>query len=631
MKDLTGYLKKILCLFNIFFFFLLSPLQVFASNDFIINSNFNHTLTSNSVKTEVILQINSVGPRVITYYTATIPLASLKTTCKNFKTGESLECSYYHRGSVTDVLIDLKNSLIRPDNPLEVAIEYTTPINEANSYTVSSDVLDTKTIGVTVIYPEKMGEPFWSSEPIQNIRLKGNDWMQIFFSNPAHPNISFLFGEKILYRFDINKVFTNPSTDKNQTFELHVPSDTHTQIIVWDEISPLPDIAIKDQDGNYIFKYVLSPDQSIDCNISGYIQKFKIDRSEESTKPFLTQKSGYWTISNSTEFTRVNTYLKRKGLEVDSTFDNIDRLENPQKELFYKYLYLYVVDRLDFSEDIILGISNETRLGANTLTEKPNSASSIDYADFLIALLRYYNVPSRLVVGYVSNITGYTSDGFYHHWIEYYDQTQNRWVTADPFLEEYFGKSLFGNAFYDHIVIIKRGKSAVAPKLSFFTETDFIVKSETDEDVKINFDFSADLTFEKFISTQKHARGYIYLANTGNIAINNHSILKSNIDDINSYIDPLNNLHSRIILPKQNSNIQFNVPTEKVKEDNITVDIALLNSNIFEKTISLETSIEKNSPPFIVILSKVLSVLLFSALLLLIYLGIRFVKKKKNG
>lgn len=631
MRDLNGYLKKILYLFSIFFLFFTFPLKLFANSDFTINSNFNHKLTVDSVETEVILQVNSTGPKVITYYTASIPLANLKTTCKNFKTGEPIECTYYHRGSVTDVLLDLKNTVTRPENPLEVAISYTTSINESNSYTVSSNVLDTKTVGVTVTYPKEMGEPFWTSDPIQSVRLKGEDSMEIFISNPVHPSISFLFGEKITYRFDINKVFTNSSSGENQVFEIYVPSDTYTQIVIWDEISPLPNTTLKDEDGNYIFKYDVPPNESVDCTISGYIQKLKIDEEEEVKKSFLTQKTGYWTISNSTEFTRVNTYLKKRGLDVNSSFDDIQKLDDSEKELFYKYIYQYVLDRLSFSKDITLGITNETRLGATSLTENPNSASAIDYADFLIALLRQYGVPSRLIVGYVSNITGYTSDGFYHHWVEYYDLNQKAWVVADPFLEDYIEKSLFGNPFYDHITIIRRGKSAVAPKLSFFSEGDFAVKSETEKEIIAEFDFKADLSFERMVSTQKHTRGYINLTNTGNTALNDYQILNSNIEDLSSFIDPLNNLRSRIILPNQSSKIQFNFPSDKLKHEEIEIDLLLQNSGIFEKEINLKTPLGKDTPYSLRIGSKVLSILLFVILLLLIYLGIRFVRKKKNG
>jgi hypothetical protein len=219
-----------------------------------------------------------------------------------------------------------------------------------------------------------------------------------------------------------------------------VPSDTPTQTIIWEDISPTPTSSLKDEDGNYIFKYIVKPGETADCKISGYILKTEDLEITEKTSSFLTQKTGYWSITNNTEFRRINSFLERKGLLIPPTFDDVEVLEDAQKELFYKYIYQYVIERLNYNEEIPLGIESSSRIGAQTLTEAPNNASNIDYSDFYIALLRNYNVPSRLVVGYISNITGYTSDGFYHHWVEYSDTNQNRWVTADPFLEEYFGK-----------------------------------------------------------------------------------------------------------------------------------------------------------------------------------------------
>ena len=133
------------------------------------------------------------------------------------------------------------------------------------------------------------------------------------------------------------------------------------------------------------------------------------------------------------------------------------------------------------------------------------------------------------------------------------------------------------------------------------------------------------------VSTQKHTRGYINLTNTGNTALNDYQILNSNIEGISSFIDPLNNLRSRIILPNQSSKIQFNFPSDKLKYEEIEIDLLLQNSGIFEKEINLKTPLGKDTPYSLRIGSKVLSILLFVILLLLIYLGIRFVRKKKNG
>jgi hypothetical protein len=651
MKDLTGYLKKILSKYSLLSFLLISGVFLFSFiltsfsikpslaadtvGNFQISTDFEHTLTQEGVNTEALLTLSSDIPRVLSYYTATIPMEELKVTCIDFKTGKTLECTTYKRGSSTDILINSNNSVIRPDSPLQILLKYSTSISEKSSYNLSSEIHDTITDSVLIRYPKQMGEPLWTSDPINNIRSVGDN-LEVLINKPTYSNISLLFGEKLLYRFEINKVFSNSLNDENQTFEIYVPSDTYTQTIIWEEISPLPNTSLKDDDGNYIFKYVVSPDETLDCNISGYIQKIESGNYDETPKTFLTQKVGYWSINNSTEFRRINTYLKRKGLEVDNSFDNVENLDNLQKELFYKYLYQYVIERLNIQEDISLGIGTQARLSANTLIDSPNNASAIDYTDFYIALLRNYNVPSRLAIGYISNITGYSSDGFYHHWVEYLDTNQNKWITADPFLEEYFEKDLFGSAFLDHIVILRRGKSAVAPKISFFQETDFIVNSETQKDILPKFAIDSEFSFDQHKITDKYIRGYVHISNTGNLAVNEYSILKSNISDISKYLDPVNNLQSQIILPKQNNSIQFNVPYDKITSKNLFVNILYTNLKRYKKEETLETEVIETVPIFVSILSKVVSLVIFGVFVFLIYFLVvifkkRLIKKKQNG
>jgi hypothetical protein len=629
MRNLTGYLKKILYLFSPLFLFIIFLNSTFANEGFKIYTAFEHTLTESSIDSQVLIQIQSDSPRVLSYYTASIPIKDLNTECLNYKTGQPVECTLYHRGSVTDVLFNLKNSVVKPDAPMEILLKYSTSSTTSNTYTMPSQISDTTTNSILIRYPKEMGEPLWSSDPIQNIKASGEN-LEIIINKPSYSSISLLFGENVTYRFDISKVFSNSLEGENQTFEVYVPADTSNQIVIWDEISPQPNTTLKDEDGNYIFKYIVAPNETLDCKISGYIKKTETTQ-EEVSNSFLTETTGYWSITNNTEFKRVNTYLKKKGLKIEDNFDDINDIDDNQKELFYKYIYQYVIERLNYESNISLGITNETRLGANALTEASNESSTIDYADFLIAILRKYKVPSRLIIGYISNITGYTADGFYHHWVEYFDTTTNKWITVDPFLEEYFEKPLSGSSFYDHIVILKRGKSAVSPKMSFFQDNDFVVRSDTQENVKAEFDVNSQISFEEYKITNRYLKGYIYVSNVGNTAISSYKILKSNISNIQRYMDPVNNLQSQIILPKQNSTLQLNIPTEKVNSKNIFINITYENSNSQKKEMILENELEEIVPGYLILIAKILSLIIFSAITFLIYFLVKKFIKRKNG
>jgi hypothetical protein len=596
---------------------------------FNINVDFEHTITKETIDTQAVMEITSSTPRVISYYTAIFPIERLRVTCEKFKTGEQLECTTFNRGSNTEVLINLNNGVVREDSPLEILIKYSLPRDEESSFNISSIIFNTTTRSVVIKYPKDMGEPLWSSDPIQNIKSVEDKYV-VLIELPQNPKLSIVFGEKLLYKFDINKVFSNTLKDDNQTFEIYLPSDTPTQTIIWEEISPTPTSSLKDEDGNYIFKYIVKPGETVNCKISGYILKTQDLETSDETSSFLTQKTGYWSITNNTEFRRINTFLEKKGLAIPPTFDDVETLEDAQKELFYKYIYQYVVERLNYNEEIPLGIESSSRIGAQTLTEAPNNASNIDYSDFYIALLRNYNVPSRLVVGYISNITGYTSDGFYHHWVEYLDTNQNRWVTADPFLEEYFDKNLFGSPFLDHITIIRRGKSAVAPKLSFFQDTDFIVKAETTKDIQPQFSIDSLFTIEDFSITKPYAKGLLKLKNEGNVALNNIVISKSNIENLTKYTDPIKNMQSDILLPDGENFLQFNIPHDKINSTNIFVEASFANLDRYKTEETLGTEVKQEVPLYISIFSKLLSILIFCIFLFLLYFLIKLGKKKTS-
>jgi hypothetical protein len=647
MKDLTGCLKKIRLRYNFLslflftflltnlFFLLIFLRPTLGASDFKIYSSFEHTLEQESVSTKAIINIKSDTPRVLSYYTATIPLEGLKVECSNLMTGERLECSTFDRGSTTDILINLKNSVIRPEAPLELILTYSTEIVEKSSYNLSSSVLDSTINSVLIRYPKNLGEPLWTSDPIHNIRSVGENY-EVLITKPVYTDISILFGEQLLYKFNINKVFSNSLNDENQTFELYVPSDTPTQTILWEEINPPPNISLKDEDGNYVFKYVVAPEETIDCNISGYIQMIEPLANNDTPQVFLTQSTGYWSINNATEFRRVNNFLQRRGLDVDNNFDNIENLDITQKELFYRYIYQYVKEKLNFEKDLPLGIGTESRSGADTLVESPNRASTLDFADFYIALLRRYNVPSRLVVGYISNITGYSADGFYHHWVEYLDSSTNKWVTADPFLDKYFEKDLYSSRFLDHIVILRRGKSAVAPKMSFFQESDFVVRSETEMSLRPEFEVKTEFAFEEYRITDPYLRAFLHISNRGNIAINNYNISHSNIENLQGYIDPVNNIYSQIILPKQSNTIQFNIPYSEIDSDDISLGIRYLNLDRYYSEETLEHQIEKSTPQYLSVLSKAISLTIFCVLVFLVYFSVitfkkKVIKRRNNG
>jgi len=266
-------------------------------------------------------------------------------------------------------------------------------------------------------------------------------------------------------------------------------------------------------------------------------------------------------------------------------------------------------------------------LGASAVIKDGNSANPIDYVDFYIALLRHFSIPSRMVLGYISNISGNTTDGYYHYWVEYFDITKNEWVTADPFLEKYLKKSFFERELADHIAIVKRGKNPLAPTLTFYTPTDFLLSVDEGEYKEKDLSINADLSTDTYDITQKHLKAYINFSNSGNIAISDISFKKSNFGTITKYIDTVNNTTSALLLPKQNLNIQLNIPYEKIdsSEVYITAEVKSITGNT--QNIIMRREIPNGIPSYIVIISKILSVLTFLGISLLLYILFKISKR----
>lgn len=627
MKNLTGYLKRILSLSSLLILLLSQTSPISAQSNFNITTEFIHSIDSTTVNTELIISLETETDRVLTYYTATLPLEGITVTCTDLTNNKTLRCERYDRDNATDILIDTNNIVVREGTPLQIKLSYSTELEKTYSFT--SYIQDATTKKVTVKYPKEKGEPLWSSDTIQSLKLSGEQYV-ITIDKPNSLNTSLIFGEIVNYEFQISRVLNNSLTENNETFEIIVPSDTETQTIVFEKIEPLPNVATQDENGNYIFKYIVGPSETLDILISGYIQKHENREEIIPTNTALTNSLGYWKIEGSSEQENLIYFLqKEENLNLPDNFSSITDLENHfQYPLLFKYINSYIKSRLDFEAEINLGIGSGPRLGANSISETPFDLNQEDYADFTIALLRDLDISARMKVGYISNISGYTSDGFYHSWIEAYDVKNKEWITLDPFLEEYWDKTLFGSQYLDHISILTREDSPISPKITFYEPNDFTVTSDQTSTVTPLLSADVSLSFETNNYLNKYIQGEIHFSNTGNLAITAYEILKSNIN-ADDFVDYVNNLNSQIILPKQNGRILINLPSN-ITETSPFVNISLSNKNGISEEYLLETTIQIQPQKFISILSKLLSVTIFGLLVYLIYFLISKYRNKKQ-
>lgn len=629
MRNLTGYLKKTLLAISL----CLTIFPLFVNNilaqdsPFNVTSYFVHKVNGSNVNTELTLHVTTEARRVLSIYTVSIQAPNIKASCFD-SSGNSINCQSYNRTSTTDVQIDLRNSIVTPDTPLEVKIRYSYKLQNEIVYSFPSKVLDAKTAEVKILYPKEKGDFSWTSENIVS-KEENSNFREVYFKNPKKDSVSIFFDKQIKYSLSINRQFNSGSGKDGSTFELVVPLDDSTQSVVWENIDPLPTSAVQDEDGNYIFKYLVKEGESVSAKLSGYIIKERNEIETVTLPDYLSTPKGLWELKSNTEIKRIATFMKEKGLNINPLMSEVESLKKSERELFYKLLYQYVIHRLDYPKDIVLGIENSTRLGSNNIMENALTSTQADYADFYMTLLRNYAIPSRLIIGYVSNVTDYTSDGFYHYWVEYFDKDKKAWVQADPFFEEYFGHNIFGTALNDHITILKRGKSPMAPTLTFYSPTDFIVQMDLKADIQKNMSVNSDLNFDEYDITKKYAVAYITTSNTGNVIVSKIDLLKSNIGNLKRYIDSVNNSSSNILLPKQTSNIQLNIPTTQLSFRNLSVTTLYINNTGEAKELTLSDEIPDNIPFYTRMLSKILSLLSFGILLFLLYTIYKLIQRRK--
>lgn len=625
MKSLIGYLKKTLLLISLFlFFFHFSPIKAYSQEPiFTVNTYFEHTINDSKIDSKVIVQLSSNITRVLSIYTTTIEASNITPKC--FINNEEIKCDRYNRGALTDIQIDMKNRVIPANEPFEITFRYSMENNNDISYIVKSNVLDSTTKEVVIKYPSEKGNYSWSSEIITSKTEKDKN-IVLTVKNPTENEISIYFTKAVQYKFSVNRVFSN-STEQNQTFELILPSDSEIQSVLWEDISPLPTFSATDDDGNYIFSYIVKPSETVNCNITGYIQNNESLETEPNFKPYLTNAIGHWEILDSVELKRVLSFMKDKGLTINVNAKDIKLLKEKEQALFYKYLYQYIIYRLDYPKDIKLGEVDSKRSGANSIIKDSTNATPIDYADFYIALLRHFSIPSRLVLGYISDISKRTTDGYYHYWVQYYDFSEKKWISSDPFTEEFSKKSFYGNMLPDHIEVIRRGKNPMSPNLSFYSTTDFQISLATEQikekDLRINTSYS----LESYDVTKNHVKSFLGISNIGNIAISNIDFMKSNIGEVTKFLDSVNYSSSSLLLPKQNVDIQINIPIEKISSSKIYFSGNAKNTSTLSQEFYVESDIPDGIPTYVNLLSKILSFVFFSTVLIIGYLIYKTVKK----
>lgn len=626
MKNLNGFLKKILLILVLTstFLFLKPLLKTNSQSSFDVNTEINHSINGQEITTTIYYSITTPDtPRVITYYTTTIPQEDIKPSVFLSQESIKIEPTYHSRSGATDLVIDLKNAVVSKDSPITLKLVYINNLSK-DSLSLLSKIKDTTTTRMSISYPKVLGEISWSSTPVTKVTSQG-DRYEVEIDNPQADKTNISLGQSVMYKFTISRNLVN-SSDQMYKSEIVLPPNNSFQRILIEEYTPKPNNSYKDSNGNYILQYVLAPQSNLPINITGYIS---MERNSHSKQTYLsTEREEYWKISDTIEDSRFKKYLQKNGLIQDSNFEDISSLDDNKKELFYKLVHSYILERLTPNTLTLGSLTGGIRVGADTTLTTAINSTAEDYSDATIAIFRKFGVPARFVVGYITEISDYNPGGMYHNWVEYFDSTKQEWEILDSFLEDYSSISLLKRELPDHVVLIYRNTNPNTPKLPFFGENDLLIKASSD-DKKIEYKIESTIHLDTFNVADSHLKGHINIKNIGNSIIDSFEISKSN-PAIEKYLDLVENSGKKILLPQEEMNIHFNIPSKEIDSTIFSVIKGFSDTSSTSDTY-IETNLDiVSTDARLKLLAQLISILLYSLLFVPFYL--LFVKlKKKNG
>ena len=206
----------------------------------------------------------------------------------------------------TQVEVDFVKKVVGLNNRHDFSIDFDTneiAQNSGNIWEVNIPGLDKESaadsFNVSLVFPRNLGSFAYVKPQVKNLKQVGNT---IFFTKDDLKNLglSIAFGNYQVYDFNLKYHLKN-SNVVPQISSIAIPPDTSYQEIRIDDIFPKPMNVVKDFDGNYLAKYLISPGNKIDATVKGQAKVFLKPKSSQITKEQrerYTQEKPYWQVGS---------------------------------------------------------------------------------------------------------------------------------------------------------------------------------------------------------------------------------------------------------------------------------------------------------------------------------------------
>ena len=441
--------------FFLVLFFLWPPI-VKADNEFETKYDIRYQVNKNgivNVNHHVSLK-NKLSRVYATQYTLTLPTTKIQNIKAQDNDGPC-QTKISLQNETTVIVIKFNQQIVGVDKTLEFDLSYEdlqTALKKGEVWEINipkiSNLSAVDGYSVSLLVPESFGKAaFIRPEPIEELTEGVFKLYRFNQTRLISSGINATFGPFQIFDFTLFYHLQNQKLTTMET-EIALPPDTAFQEVIIKKLDPAPLNIRLDEDSNWLAKYQLAGNLSLDITLTGKTKLFAQAQPNfpETNEKILAKnltESNYWPIKN------------------QQIVDLAAELKTP------KAIYDYVVKTLDYSyERVDQGIE---RLGALQALNNPDQAICMEFTDLFITLARAAGIPAREINGYA-----YTDDirlkplnlvtDVLHAWPEYYDVDKGFWIPVDPTWEKTTGGvDYFYKNDLNHFVFVIHGQDSDWP------------------------------------------------------------------------------------------------------------------------------------------------------------------------
>ena len=479
-------MRKLITIFSLLFFLLLTVPLASASSNFSTDYDVTYTIRDSgitSVNFDVVLT-NKTSQYYASSYNIAVGLDDLENLRASDPDG-TVTPVIIKNNDQTSIEINFNKRVVGIDSKLNFNLSFNTKsvakkvgrIWEVNIPGLAEQS-NFQTFNVHVRTPDFFGKPSYIKPDVETSSKNSLDFTR---EELGKSGIYIGFGDYQIFKFYLTYHLQNPNLFRIKT-EIAIPPSTNYQDIEIKDITPTPLNVRIDKDGNWLAEYVLSSSQKINVVVEGKARLFLNPKKEvvakEKLKEYLKEQP-YWETSN-----------------ID-----IKKLAKTLKTPYA--IYEYLVKNLTYDFSRVTG--QKDRLGGVNVLKNPKSAVCLEFTDLFIALSRSAGIPAREIDGFA-----YTEDDderplslikdVLHAWPEYYDYEKQTWVMVDPtWGNTTRGLDYFHTFDFDHFAFVIKGESSEYPVAAGGYKLEGDV---TEKDVLVGFTDSFGHVIPKLVITE---------------------------------------------------------------------------------------------------------------------------------